>query len=88
MLVLFVSVCSMIASACAVYMARELAKQRKLLAVCYEVGHRQHLLLMAFAKQNVPLMCDECGRPIAPRVAVTVDEDDDGGVWVQHSSHD
>lgn len=71
----------------AVYLARELAKVRRLLTTAYHVASGQHLVIQAMLSKGIEVRCDWCGNPMAPNVAIEVVEQEDGSVWVQHQSH-
>ena len=85
--VLFISVCNLLISGTCIFQSRKLMKMRRLLHQGYDIMSSQHLIINAMLSRGIEVSCDYCGNPMAPNVPITVVEQEDGSVWVQHSSH-
>ena len=85
--VIFVSVCNVLISGTCVYLSVKMGRLRRLLTLAMHVGANQKLIIDAMLSRGIEVRCDYCHNPMAPNVPITVVEQEDGTVWVQHQSH-
>lgn len=85
--VIFVSACNVLICVLYVRSVRDNARMSKLLRSCMDIGAGQDLIIRTMLSRGIEVSCDYCGNPMAPNVPITVVEQEDGTVWVQHTSH-